>query len=83
MRRRASKPPFVHARRGRQRKVWIGPEAGLRAYVAQTLELFKKSISGGFPVGADRDPAQLKNPEQSNVVSSSIMGSRFGADLQV
>jgi hypothetical protein len=46
------------------------------------LKLFKKSIVGGVPIVADRDPAQLEIPEQSKLVSSSIMGSRFSADLQ-
>ena len=43
------------------------------------LKLFKKAIFGEVPIGADRDPAQLEIPEQLEVFSADIMGSRSGA----
>lgn len=43
------------------------------------LKLFKKAISGGVPIGADWDPARVEIPEEAKVISSGLVGSRFGA----
>ena len=42
--------------------------------------MFKEAVFGGVPIGADRDPAQLKIPELLEVLGSDLMGSRFGSD---
>jgi hypothetical protein len=43
------------------------------------LKLFKKSILGGAQIGVDRDPSQLEIPQLLQVLSATVIGSRFRA----
>lgn len=45
--------------------------------------MFKKTIFSGVPISADRDHAQLKIPEQLEVLSPDITGSLLGTCQQV
>jgi hypothetical protein len=59
--------------------MWIGAEAVPRSYATQVCKVVQENRYGGVPIGADRDPAQLKIIQQLEVFGSDLMWSRFGA----